>query len=68
MEVEKIVKDLMDTLKAVSDTQSTQIRVIDKLSDGLLHAVDVIGSMKSEIENLKKRVETLEKGGREWDR
>jgi len=65
MEVEKIVKDLMDTLKAVSDTQSTQIRVIDKLSDGLLHAVDVIGSMKSEIENLKKRVETLEKGGRE---
>lgn len=39
MEAEKIAKDLMDTLKAVSDTQSTQTRVIDKLSDGLLHAV-----------------------------
>lgn len=61
MEAEKIAKELMDTLKAVSDTQSTQTRVIDKLSDGLLHAVDVIGSMKIEIEILKKRVETLEK-------
>ena len=57
---EQLLNDLIEITKTVSDTQSSQTRVIDKLSDGLLHAVGVIGSMKSEIENLKKRVEILE--------
>ena len=65
MEAEKIAKDLMEMLKAVSDTQSVQTRVIDKLSDGLLRTVNVLGSMKTEIETLKKRVETLEKEAKE---
>ena len=65
MEAEKIVEELMDTLKAVSDTQSSQTRIIDKLSDGLLRTVTVISSMKTEIENLEKRVETLEKEAKE---
>ena len=61
MEAEKIAKDLMDTLKVVSDTQSTQTRVIDKLSDGLLHAVYVIGKLETQIKNLENRIETLER-------
>ena len=65
MEAEKIVKELMDTLKAVSDTQSSQTRIIDKLSDGLLRTVTVISSMKTEIENLENRIETLEKEAKE---
>ena len=65
MEAEKTVKELMDTLKAVSDTQSSQTRIIDKLSDGLLRATRVISDMTYEIKTLKKRVETLEKEAKE---
>ena len=63
MEAEKIVKDLMDTLKAVSDTQSTQTRVIDKLSDGLLRAVNVIGELKSRVDILEVQVKSHCEGG-----
>ena len=63
MEAEKIIKDLMDTLKAVSDTQSTQTRVIDKLSDGLLRAVNVIGELKSRVEILEDQVKSHCEGG-----
>ena len=62
MEAEEIAKDLMDTLKAVSDTQSTQTHVINKLSDGLLRTTYIISEMKDEIRLLKKRIEILEKG------
>ena len=64
MAAEEIVKDLMDTLKAVSDTQSTQSCVIDKLSDGLLRTTCIISEMKDEIRLLKKRIEILEKGAK----
>lgn len=63
MEAEKIVKDLMETLKAVSDTQSTQTRVIDRLSDGLLRAVNVIGELKTRVEILEVQVKSHCEGG-----
>ena len=65
METEKIAEELFGILNAMSDTQKHQTCVIDKLTDGLARAVGVIDSMRQHIKSLEKRVETLEKGGRE---
>lgn len=65
METEKIAEELFGILNAVSDTQTRQTTIIDKLTDGLARAVGVIDSMQQHIKSLEKRVETLEKGGRE---
>ena len=59
---EQLLNDLMEIIKTVSDTQSSQSRVIDKLSDGLLRATCVLSNMKNEISLLKKQVEILEMG------
>lgn len=65
METEKIAEDLFGILTTMSDTQKNQATVIDKLTNGLARAVGVIDSMQQRIKALEKRVETLEKGGRE---
>ena len=65
METEKIAEELFGILNTMSDTQKHQTTVIDKLTDGLARAVGVIDSMQQRIKALEKRVETLEKGGRE---
>ncbi len=65
MEAEKIVKELFGILNTMSDTQKNQAAVIDKLAGGLSRTVGVIDCMQQHIKSLEKRVETLEKGGRE---
>ena len=65
MKTEKIAEELFSILNTMSDTQKHQASVIDKLTDGLARTVNVIDSMKQHIKTLEKRVETLEKGGRE---
>ena len=65
MEAEEIAKNLMDTLKTLSEMQSAHTRVIDKMSDRLLRAVNMISVMQTQIENLEKRVKTLEKEAKE---
>ena len=65
METEKIAEELFGILNAVSDTQTRQTTIIDKLTDGLARAVSIIDSMQQHVKTLEKRVETLEKGGRE---
>lgn len=64
MEAEKITEELFGILNSMSDTQKHQTTVIDKLTDGLARAVNIIDSMRNQIKLLEKRVETLEKGGR----
>ena len=63
METEKIAEELFGILNSMSDTQTRQTTVIDKLTDGLARAVGIIDSMQQHIKSLEKRVETLEKGG-----
>ena len=65
MEAEKIAEELFGILNSMSDTQKHQTTIIDKLTDGLARVVGVIDSMQQHIKSLEKRVETLEKGGRE---
>lgn len=65
METEKIAEELFGILNSMSDTQKHQTTVIDKLTNGLARAVGIIDSMQQHIKSLEKRVETLEKGGRE---
>ena len=65
METEEIAKKLFSILSDMSDTQKRQTCVTDKLADGLARAVNIIDSMQQRIKSLEKRVETLEKGGRE---
>ena len=65
MEAEKIAEELFGILNSISDTQTRQTTVIDKLTDGLARAVSIIDSMQQHIKSLEKRIETLEKGGRE---
>ena len=65
MEAEKIAEELFGILNTVSDTQSRQTTVTDKLADGLARAVCIMDSMQQRIKTLEKRVETLEKGGKE---
>ena len=65
METEKIAEELFGILNSMSDTQKHQTTVIDKLTNGLSRAVSIIDNMQQHIKTLEKRVETLEKGGRE---
>lgn len=65
METEKIAEELFGILNSMSDTQKHQTTVIDKLTDGLARAVNIIDNMQQHIKLLEKRIETLEKGGRE---
>ena len=65
METEKIAEELFGILNSMSDTQKHQTTVIDKLTDGLARAVGILDSMRNQIKSLERRVETLEKGGRD---
>ena len=65
MENRKIAEELFGILTTMSDTQKHQTIVTDKLADGLARAVCIMDSMQERIKTLEKRVETLEKGGRE---
>lgn len=59
MEAEAIAKNLMDTLKTLSETQSTQTRVLDKLSDGLQDIVSVLGELKTRVNILEAQMQAL---------
>lgn len=62
-EAEKQLREWLETIRTISDTQSTQTRVIDKLSDGLLRAVNVISELKTRVEILETQINTKAKGG-----
>ena len=64
METEKIAEELLGILNSMSDAQKHQTTIIDKLTDGLARAVNIIDSMRNQIKSLEERVETLEKGGK----
>ena len=62
-EAEKQLREWLETVRTISDTQATQARVIDKLSDGLLRAVNVIGELKTRVEILETQIKTITSGG-----
>lgn len=62
-EAEKQLREWLETIRTISDTQATQTRVIDKLSDGLLRAVNVIGELKTRVEILEVQIKTITNGG-----
>ena len=62
-EAEKQLREWLETIRTISDTQATQTRVIDRLSDGLLRAVNVIGELKTRVEILEVQIKTITSGG-----
>lgn len=62
-EAEKQLREWLETIRTISDTQTTQARVIDKLSDGLLTAINIIGELRTRVEILEAQIKTITSGG-----